>query len=165
MNNRGLQLPGRRNQLCVSARTARAAKNGDLTRAIQHFCGFGELIVRWTKSRGAILNAERKRWRGTRAQRHIPWDHYHRNAVPGNRRAHGDAQHARHLLRLRNQFAVVTAILEQLLRMRFLKVAAANFTTGNLRRNSQHRHAAAMTIVKAVDEMKIAGSATARAYG
>ena len=31
---------------------------------------------------------------------------------PGNRRAHGDAQHARHLLWLRDQFAVVTAILE-----------------------------------------------------
>jgi hypothetical protein len=43
---------------------------------------------------------------------------------------HGDSQHSRHLLRLRNQFAVMAAILEQMLRMRLLKVAASDLVLG-----------------------------------
>ncbi len=49
--------------------------------------------------------------------------------------------------------------------MRLLKVTAADFGTGNLRRNGQHRHTAAMAIVEPVDQVKIARPATARTHG
>ena len=63
------------------------------------------------------------------------------------------------LRRVGNQFAIVTAFPEQILRMRLLKIAAADFGRRNLRGNRQHRRAAAVRIEQAVDEMQIAGAA------
>jgi hypothetical protein len=58
----------------------------------------------------------------------------------------------------------VAAILEQMLGMRFLKIAASDLIAGNLRRNRKHRHPVPLAIEQAVDEMKIARSATPRAH-
>ena len=60
---------------------------------------------------------------------------------------------------------VVTASCKDGLGIRLLKILRAYFDAGDLRRNSQHRHAAALTIVQAVDEMQIARSAAAGAHG
>ena len=73
-------------------------------------------------------------------------------------------KHSRHLLRLRHEFAVVAAILEQMLRMRLLKIAASDLMARNLRRNRKHWYATPMAIEEAVDEVKIARPATACAY-
>lgn len=43
--------------------------------------------------------------------------------------------------------------------MRLLKISTPDFVTRNLRRDREHRHAVAMTIVKAIDKMEIAGAA------
>ena len=75
----------------------------------------------------------------------------------GDRRSHGDAEHARHLFGLRDQFAVVTAILEQVLRVGLLEIAAAEFAAGYLGRDGEYGDSIAMTIVEAVDEVKISG--------
>jgi len=45
----------------------------------------------------------------------------------------------------------------------FLEVAAADLVAGNLRRDRQHRHAAAVAVIQAVDQVQIAGAATAGA--
>ena len=48
-----------------------------------------------------------------------------------------------------------------MLGMRFLKVAASDLMTWDLRRNREHRNAIPMAIKKTIDEMKIARPATA----
>ena len=53
---------------------------------------------------------------------------------------------------------------EEMLRVGFLKVAAADFMAGDLRRDSEDGHTAAVTVVEAVDQMQISGTATAGAY-
>src|SRR5262245_20633761 len=72
-------------------------------------------------------------------------------------------QGARHLVGAGDQLAKMAALLEQLLRMRLLKIAGADFRRWNLRRDSQHRHARAVAVEQAVDEMQIARSAAAGA--
>lgn len=66
-----------------------------------------------------------------------------------------DFKHARHLVRARNQFAIVAAFAEKLLGMRFLKVAAANFGGWNVRGDGKHRHTRALTIIQAIDQVHI----------
>ena len=76
-----------------------------------------------------------------------------------------DFKHAGHLLRLRNQLALMAALCKDLLRACFLKIVAANFAAGDLRGNGEHGDAAAVAIIEAVDEVQIAGAATAGAHG
>src|SRR5207249_1352365 len=70
---------------------------------------------------------------------------------------------ALHLLGVRNQFAIVTALREKMFRMGFLKISATDFITRDLRRNGQNRHPTAVRIIEAIDQMEIAGSATSGA--
>ena len=81
-----------------------------------------------------------------------------------DRRANGVFQHIGQLRRIGDQFAIMAAFPEQILRMGLLKIAAADFGGRNLRGDRQHRRAAAMRIEQAVDEMQIAGAARSRAY-
>jgi hypothetical protein len=73
-------------------------------------------------------------------------------------------QHSRHLLRLRNQFAIIAAVSEQIFRMRTLKVTASDLMTRDLRRNRKYWHAIPMAIEEAVDEVKSARAATTGAH-
>src|ERR1700733_8289361 len=57
----------------------------------------------------------------------------------------------------------MAAILEQDFRMGGLEIIDTDFGAWNMRGNRQHRHAAAMTIVEAIDQMYIARAATAGA--
>ncbi len=57
----------------------------------------------------------------------------------------------------------MTAILEELIRVGFLKIGAADFTTGNMGCDRQHRYAAAMAIIETVDQMHVARSTTSGA--
>ncbi len=47
--------------------------------------------------------------------------------------------------------------------MGFLEIAAADLATGNMCGDREHRNAAAMAIVKTIDQMHVAGPATAGA--
>ncbi len=58
----------------------------------------------------------------------------------------------------------MAAFPEQILRMRLLKIAAADFGGRNLRGNRQHRRAAAMRVEQPVDEMQVAGAARSRTH-
>src|SRR6185437_7429057 len=78
--------------------------------------------------------------------------------------ANGIFQNVGKLRGVGNQFAVMAAFPKQILRMRLLKVTAADFSRWNLRRDRQYRRAAAMRIEQAVDEMQIAGTARPRTY-
>ena len=96
---------------------------------------------------------------GRWTQRDVAGDDDNRDAAPPYGRADGILQNIWELRRIGNQFAIVTAFPEQILRMRLLKIAAADFGRWNLRGNGQHRRAAAVRIEQAVDEMQIAGAA------
>src|SRR5438094_509644 len=58
----------------------------------------------------------------------------------------------------------MTALREEMLGMRLLKVAPAYFVAGDLRGNRQNRDAAAMAIVKPIDQMQIPGTTTSGAH-
>lgn len=62
---------------------------------------------------------------------------------------------------MRNELTVVTAILENVLWLGLLEVVAGDFLAGNLCGNSQHRHAIAMAIVQAIEEVRVPWSAAA----
>ena len=108
------------------------------------------------------MDAERQRRIGTLPLQNVSGNDNHGDSPPGDGGAHRDPQHARHLLRLRDHFAVVAAILEQVLGMGLLEVAAAYLLAGDLGGDGEHRHAAAMAVVKAVDEVQIARTTASR---
>jgi len=52
---------------------------------------------------------------------------------------------------LRNQFAIVAALREEMLGIGLLKIPTPDFTAGDLRRDGEDWNTAAMTIVEPVD--------------
>ena len=85
------------------------------------------------------------------------------DAVLLDRGAHRHLEDARRHLRRADQFAVDAALGEQLLRMRLLEVLRADLGARDVRRDRQHRDAAALGVEQAVDQMQVAGPAAARA--
>jgi hypothetical protein len=59
----------------------------------------------------------------------------------------------------------MTALRKEMFRMCLLKICAADFAAGNLRGDRQDWDTITVTIVKSVDEMQVARSATTAAYG
>ena len=87
------------------------------------------------------------------AQRDISGQGNDRHPAPRERGLHGNLQHPRHLLGLRNQFTVMAALREEMFRVGFLKIATANFVAGNLRRNRENRNTVALAVVETIDQM------------
>ncbi len=58
----------------------------------------------------------------------------------------------------------MTAFLEQVLRMRLLKVTGADLRRRDMGRDRQHRHPRPVAVEQAIDEVQIARSAAARAH-
>jgi len=63
---------------------------------------------------------------------------------------------------MRDQFTIMAALREKMFGMRFLKIAAADFLTWNLRGDGENGNAAAVAIVKPIDQMQVAGPTTSR---
>ena len=78
---------------------------------------------------------------------------------------HGDFKDTRHLIGLRDEFAIVAALRKEMLRVGLLEIAAADFVAGDLRGDGQNGDAAAVAVIESVDEVEIAGAAAAGAYG
>ena len=163
MNDGSFQLVREFDQLLMSSGAAGAAEDGYFLRAIQQVRQHVDFVVGRTHG-GLRLGKMQPRCLLDRiSQGHIARDSNHRNAAARDGGLHGDLQHARHLLRMGHQLAVMAALREEMFGMGFLKISAADFVAGNLRRDGQHRNAAAMAIVKAVDQMQIAWPATSGA--
>src|SRR5882724_6062447 len=111
-----------------------------------------------------MVDSKRQGWRCGFSQGHVAGQDHDRHALFGNSRSHGDAKHAGYLFGLRDQFAVVAAVLEEVLGVRLLEVRAAELSARYLSRNREHGHTTAMTVVKAVDQVEVSGPATACAY-
>ncbi len=57
----------------------------------------------------------------------------------------------------------MAALGEEMLRVGFLKIAAADFSAWNLRSYGENRNTATVTVVEPVDQMQVTGTATAGA--
>jgi hypothetical protein len=81
----------------------------------------------------------------------VSGDGHHRDASLRECRLHCNLQDARHLFWLRNQFAVVAALREEMFWFSLLKISAPDFIAWNLRRDRQDRNAASVAVVQSVD--------------
>ena len=160
-----LQLAGELDQLVVSSGTTRTTKDRYLLRPIQQIREDVDLVVGRTHGRlwlgkmqpGCLLDGI--------SQGHIARQGNHGNATSRDCSLHRNFEHAGHLLRLRDQLAVMAALREELLRMGLLKISTPDFSTGNLRGDGQDGDAAALTIVEAVDQMQVSRTAASGADG
>ena len=80
------------------------------------------------------------------------------DAVLLDGRTHRHLEDPRCHLRGADEFAVDTAFAEQILRVGLLEVLRTDLRARDVRRYRQHRHAAALCVEKAVDQMQIAGA-------
>src|ERR1700761_7594523 len=135
----------------MSSGTTGATEDCYFLRSVQQACEDVDLVV------GRAYGG---RWLGEAQSRclldgfshgYIARDGNHGNTASRERSPHSDLEHTRHLLRLRDQLAVMAALREEMLRMGLLKISAAHFVAGDLSCNRKDGNAAAMTIVKAVD--------------
>ena len=86
-----------------------------------------------------------------------------RDAALGDRDPDGALENLRQLLRIGDELDVVAAFLEQAFRMGRLEIVDADFGARDVGGDRQHRHAVALAIEQAVDQMQIARAATAGA--
>src|ERR1700741_2201258 len=77
---------------------------------------------------------------------------------------HGNLEDARHLLRLRYQFAIMAALREEMLGISLLKISTPNFPARNLCGDGEDWNAAALTVVEAINQMHIPGATTSGTY-
>src|ERR1700748_506462 len=122
----------------------RTTKNGYFVRPIQQGRKGIDLIIR--RAHGGL-------WRGKMKPRYllnslshcyIARNSNYSDAAPRNCVLDRDFEHAWHLLRLGNQFAIVTALREEMLRISLLKISAADLVTRDLSRNGKDRNPAPM---------------------
>src|ERR1700722_17965789 len=149
----------------MSAFTPRTAKNSNFARVVKNLGSFAQFVFRRTHDWRRILNPQCKRRGRTFAKSHVGGNDHHGHTPLAEGSAHRDAENSWHLICLRNQFAVVAAILEQLFWTRLLKIAAAHFIAWDLCRNGKHGNPAPVAIVEAVNEVKIPRATTACADG
>jgi hypothetical protein len=69
-----------------------------------------------------------------------------------------DLQDTRHLLRLGNEFAVVTAFAEYAFRVSLLEILASDFVTRNMACDRENRNTTAVGIVQSIDQVQIPGA-------
>src|SRR5208282_1047945 len=94
---------------------------------------------------------------------HVAGEHDHAYPAFTNCALHRDVKNALELLGVRDQLAIMAAFLEKNFRMRLLEVSRADLAAGYMRRDREDRSIAAMSIEKAVDQVQVAGTATAPA--
>ena len=165
MHNRGVQLACESDQLRMRSGTARSPEDRCLLRVVQYLCQHREFLI------GGTHTGLRRRKVQTRplfdgiAKGHVARQGNDGNTAPRQRGLHGNLEHAGHLLGLRNQFTIVAALREEMFRVSFLKVSAADFIAWNLRRDGEDRNPAAVTVVEPVDQMQVPGTAAPGADG
>ncbi len=129
--------------LIMRALTSRTAQHGHAAIAVEER---GETIdIRMCRHRDRVAGQQafcfrRRRVRGG-LKRHIARHHHDRDAAIAHCLPNRDLQYSGHLVGPRDQLAIMTALLEQSLRMGFLEISGADLGRRDLRRNGKHRHA------------------------
>ena len=100
-----------------------------------------------------------------RRVRHVARQHDDAHVMQGIGMLDGGHQHAGSLLRRGSQFRIRAAFLEQLFRMGHLEIVHPHLALGDVGGDRQHAGPAPVGIIKAIDQVKIAGAAAAAAHG
>ena len=150
MDHGGLEALAQCQELIVRALTARAAQYRDSAVAIQQRCQAVEIPLRRChdrRRRQQTRDLGRRRI-GCGLQRDITRHYHHRHAALADRLADRDLQRMRHLVGAGDQFAIVAALAEQMLRVGFLEIPRTDLGRRDLRGDCEHRHARSVTIEK-----------------
>src|SRR5580704_16023376 len=165
MHHRRLEALAQSEQLRMGPLAAGSAKDRDAPIAVQHRGEAVDLRLRRRHDRSGRQQAgDLRRWtvRGC-LERHVAWHDDHGDASLAHCFSDRDFKDSRHLMSTRDQFAIVTALFEKSLWMGLLKIARADLRRWDLRRDAKYRHARAMAVEEAIDQVQISGTATASA--
>src|SRR6202035_1674277 len=121
----------------MSSGATRTPQNSDLVRPIQEVRKQVEFFRRRTNGWCGFLKAQTRAVCDGMLKRDIAGNGNDSNTAFGDGSLHGNLEHARHLLRLRHQFAVMAALREEMFGIRLLEISAANFLARNLCGNSE----------------------------
>ena len=146
-DDRGLQQRGCSQQLGPGIGAAGPGQDRHFFGRIQQCSSALERCGRRQHRGCRTADAERNRRRGASLCQYIARDHDDRHTPLGNGGAHGDCEHARHLLRGRDHLAKVRAAAKQLLRPRLLEIVGADLSAWNLCGNGEHGSAATVAVV------------------
>src|ERR1700688_919535 len=160
----GFQRVRECDQLLVSSGATGSGKNRCFLRVVQNSCQLRDFVVRRTHGRLWFCKVQTRPSLDGISEPDVTGQGYDGNAAPRDRGLYGNLQHAGHLLRLRNQFAVVAALREKMFWVGLLKISAPDFIAWNLRRNGENRNTAAMAVVEPIDQMQVTGTAATGAY-
>src|SRR6516164_13726 len=105
----------------------------------------------------------RERRVDSRLQCNIPRDHDDRHAAPADCLADRDLQYTWHLVGPSDQFAIVAALAKEILGVGFLEIPGPDLVRRDVRRYGEYRHARAVAVEQAVDQVQIARPAAAGA--
>src|SRR4029077_1366226 len=148
----------------MSSCATRTAQNSDLVRPIQEVRKQVEFFRRRTNGWCGFLKVQTRAICDGMLKRDIAGNGNDSNTTFGDGSLHGNLEHARHLLRLRYQLAVMAALREEMFGISLLKISTANFLARNLGGDGEDGNAAALTIVEAVNQMHVAGATTSGTY-
>ena len=144
---------------------AAAAQQGYASRLVQEFDKPGQRIRRGNHDRRRGQQAMRLGRRRNRGgfERDIAGNDDDADAALGHSATDRDFERPRHLFRGRYQLAIAAAFAEQMIGMSFLEIARADFGRRDVGGDRDDRHPRALAIIKPVDQVQIAGAATAGA--
>src|SRR5215470_1322358 len=135
----------------MRSRAASPAQDGDSARFIQKVCQFPDLSIRRADDWRRLREAESRPFHQGRFQSNVPGQNHHANAATRDGGLHGDFQHSRHLLGMRDELGVMAALSKRDLGVGLLKIAAPNFGAWNLRGYRQDWNATAVGVVESID--------------
>ena len=162
MHNRRAERARKLDQLGVCAATAATAHHGDALAGVEQGGELVELTVaRPHDGRSGGDPARRLRLGGL--ERNVARDHHHRHAALGHRDADRLLEDAGQVINVGNQLHIMRALGEQVFRMGRLEIMAADLLARDVRGDRQHRHAAAIAVEQAIDQVQVARPAAAGA--
>ncbi len=164
MDDRRLERRGKRHDLVMRARAARTAQHRHRLRRIEQGGEFRDLVrVRQQARRRNRCEMGRRTPRHLQ-QRDVAGHDEHGHAALADRGPHRAVEQFGHLRRIGHHLAEMAAFAEQLGRMRLLEIIEADLGRRDMARDRQHRHPIAVAVEQAVDEVKVARAAAARAH-
>src|SRR5580658_1442697 len=163
MHDGRLEFAGNFHELRMGSSATRAAEDGDLFRSIQELGKDVEFFIRWTNGGFRFMKTYARPLDGI-FQSHVPGQHNHGDSTLRDGRLNGGFQNARHLVGVGDKLAVVAALREDMFRVGLLKVCAANLPTRDMCGNSEYWNTVALTVVKPINQMHVAGPAAPCAH-
>src|ERR1019366_7909770 len=152
MHDRCFQFPRQLHQFGVGAIASGTPKDGHLPRLVENAGGPGNLFVGRPNRCVNLWEVKTRRGTSYLTQSDITGENNNCYASFGECGLDCDLQDTRHLLRLRNDFAVVTAFAKYAFPMSLLEILSSDFATRNMACNREYRNATAVGIVQSINQ-------------